>query len=92
MAFKKHEELICQLVSDNKNFYGEDLVSYMGSYNVSISAALTGHIPMSIISSSQKEKDLLSTKDPWKKEKALLEKDNQSKRLPVTLFFNQLKR
>src|SRR5262249_48229382 len=86
-AFYKHMENIKKHSSAKKKFLGFDIAPFLVTGGISIAAASTGNIPLSLISATLGLTGVSNAKDIWKKGSDLLKEGKEINRSPVGILF-----
>lgn len=91
-AFFDHMKVLREHSSGVKKYVGFDIAPWIVTGGISIAAASTGNIPLTVTSALVGMAGLPSGKDLWKKGKELLEKRNKLVRSPVGILFEARKK
>ena len=91
-AFFDHMKVLKEHSSGVKKYFGFDIAPWVVTGGISIAAASTGNVPISVTSALAGMIGLPSGKDLWKKGKELLEERNKLARSPVGLLFEARKK
>lgn len=91
-AFFTHMKVIREHSNGVKKYVGFDITPWIVTGGISIAAASTGNIPLSVTSSLVGMIGLPSGKDLWKKGKELIEERNKITRSPVGILFEARKK
>lgn len=86
--FYKHMSAIKKNTTGTKKFLGFDIAPWLVTGGISITAASTGNIPLSILSAGAGLVGISSAKDIWKKGKELIKEKSALKRSPVGILFD----
>ena len=86
--FYKHMEELRKFSGKSKEFFGLEVAPLLITGGISIAAASTGNIPMSVISASLGVIGFPSVKDLWKDGKKLLKDREMINRSPVGILFD----
>lgn len=90
-AFFKHMKVLREHSSGVKKYVGFDIAPWIVTGGISIAAASTGNVPLSVTSALVGMVGLSSGKDLWKKGKELLKERNKLVRSPVGILFEARK-
>lgn len=86
-AFEKHKRKLDDLTARKRKFFGFDITPWIVTGGISIAAASTGNIPLSILAASLALVGTPSAKDLWKNGKKILETEHQIKKSPIGILF-----
>lgn len=86
-AFEEHRKNLADLAVGRRKFFGFDIGSWIVAGAISIAAASTGNIPLTILAASLGMLGAPSAKELWADGKKLLETGRQIRRSPVGILF-----
>lgn len=86
-AFFDHMKILKEHSNGVKKYFGFDIAPWLVAGGISIAAASTGNVPISVTSALAGIIGVTSGKDLWKKGKELLDEKNKLSRSPVGLLF-----
>ena len=86
-AFEEHKKNLADLATRKRKFFGFNIGSWIAVGGVSIAAASTGNIPLSILAASLGILGAPPAKELWAHGKKLLETGREIRRSPVGILF-----
>lgn len=90
-ALSKHKAELAELAASKRRFFGFEIGRWITVASITIAAASTGNVPLSVAGASLLSLvGLPAAKDLWREGKALLSKDQQLKRSPTGILFRHL--
>ena len=91
-ALEKHNKELIELSSSAKKYFGYDITPWLTCGGLSIAAATTGNIPLSVSAAIAGMIGSPSVRELWGKGKDLLEDNKKIKRSPIGIFFEAKKK